>query len=107
MKTSKFAIIATIVSVAVMSISFSPNLQADRAVKANQQNSARNLAIDQAIQNTFLVKAMNEQLNEEFLASDQQTYIQPVLYLEVTYFITGMYEQWVVFFESEVFRASK
>ena len=98
MKTSKLVMIATVLTIGMMSFALTPNLLADNAPKTNQTSSAMYVTFDQAIQNSFLLAAMHEQLDPEFLSTNQPYYCEAVQFLGGPVYITGVYEQWDVFF---------
>ena len=95
MKTTKFVLIAAILSFALMSFTTNEpvSLSADPGTLANK------MALRTAMQNFDLVKAMHEQIDQSFLQVDQPgPYVARVKYKRVTYAIYGSLDEWKRFF---------
>lgn len=97
MKTSKLFVIASIVAIAIVGISISPDLQA-------KNKAVVHITLEQAIQNIDLVREMHVQLNTDFLQTNQLYYTQHVVHNNnVIVCITGSYDGWTSFFRTRAF----
>ena len=99
MKTTKFVLIAAILSFALMS--FTTN---DPGPFGSDLNSgAVEISLQAAMQNAGLVKAMHLQIDRSFLQDDQAgLYIAYVKYNRRTYGISGSHAEWTRFFSSAI-----
>ena len=91
MKTLKLVMIATFVSLVM--VSFASQDPDTRKKKIS-------LDFQQAIQNPMVLTAMYEQLDYSFLDGNSQTYTVEVLVRNYTVSITGTQSQWVSFFKN-------
>jgi len=95
MKTLRFAMIATLVALAMVSLA-----NAD-GIKAKPAKKVINLTFEQAIQAPALVLAMYQQLDENMLNNNQHSYTVDVVYKGYICRITGSYDQWKMFFRQK------
>ena len=56
------------------------------------------ITLEKAITNPQLVWTMYNQLDDDFLNKEFDTYTASVLYNGIQYFITGTHEEWILFF---------
>jgi len=103
MKTSKLVMIASIVAVAVLSISVSPNVNAKQALK-DQRFIAKShyMNFEQAVQNPGILREMYEQIENNFLPPMEPYFTAQVSYRGSKLYITGSYEQWYFFFKDKL-----
>jgi hypothetical protein len=93
MKTTKFFLIAVLVSITAMTFSKSFDDSPRFAVK---------ITLRCAMENPALVKVMHEQLNPDFLNNGDEAhfYTEEVRFRGILFQITGTYEQWKYFFST-------
>ena len=97
MKTSKLLVIASIIAIAIVGISISPELQA-------KGKTVVHLKLEDAVQNIELVRVMHLQLNSDFLLNNQLYYTQHVVYHNnVIVCITGTFHGWQSFFKTRAY----
>jgi len=102
MKTLKLGLIAKIVAVAVVIISLSPNVNAKQALKEDPlATKASYMNYDQAVENQSILRAMYEQIENNFLPPMDPFYTAQVTYRGAKLYITGSYEQWYFFFKDQ------
>ena len=89
MKNVKFVLVAAIVSLAMLSYAADIPDRPTRLVK---------ISLEQAQTNPGLVKAMYDQLNDDFLKLDQRVYYAVVKYAGKTWLIYGTKKAWTKFF---------
>ena len=89
MKKMKFALVAAIVSLAMLSYAADIPDRPGRIVK---------ISLEQAQTNPGLVKAMYDQLNDDFLELDKPVYYAIVKYCGKTFLIFGSKKAWTKFF---------
>ena len=89
MKKVKFALVAAIVSLAMLSYAADIPDRPGRIVK---------VSLEQAQTNPGLVKAMYDQLDTEFLKLDKPVYYAIVKYAGKTWLIYGSKKAWTKFF---------
>lgn len=100
MKTSKLAMIASILAIAVMSISVAPNANAKEkeVKKRNTAERVAHMSYDQATQNSGILIAMYEQLDDYILSHNWPYYTVRINYMGSKLYIQGTYQQWYEFF---------
>ena len=99
MKTLKFALIALMLSFATMS--FTTNDPGPFSTDPGQL--AVKISLRAAMENHGLVIAMHSQLDRSFLQNDKLgVYTATVRYNKVTYFVSGSYNEWQVFFSVSI-----
>lgn len=98
MKTSKLIVIASIIAIAIVGISISPELQ------ALNSKTVVHLKLEDAVKNIELVREMHVQLNTDFLQTNQLLYTQHVVYNNnVIVCISGTYHGWESFFRTRAY----
>ena len=96
MKTTKFVLIAAILTFALTSFTtYEPCPQSSDLYSVI---SAVEMSLEAATQDAGLVKAMHAQIDKKFLQDDHQVYIAYVKYNRITYGISGTYAEWIRFF---------
>ena len=93
MKNVKFALVAAIVSLAMLSYAADIPDRPGRVVV---------VTLEQAQTNPGLVKAMYDQLDSDFLKLDQKVYYATVKYAGKTWLIYGTKKAWTKFFMRNV-----
>jgi hypothetical protein len=88
--------IATVLAIAMVSMSVTNVLQADPPVSSK---NVITLTFDQALSDPGLVAAMNQQLSDEFLINDFPVYTVEVNYMAYVIRISGSYGEWKWFFQ--------
>jgi len=103
MKKSKLRMIATIVAITVLSISFAldANAKEEKKVRKVAVKEA-NLTYDQAMQNSHIVQAMYEQIIDDFTHLNWAYYTAQIKYHGSRLFIQGSYVQWYFFFKDQI-----
>ena len=92
MKTFKIAIIAAFLAFSLMSMAN------QEAFMTKKSKIIIEVTIQQALGDPGLVAAMYQQLNPDFLGSNQQSYTLSVDYLQYTFRISGTHAEWKLFF---------
>jgi hypothetical protein len=95
MKTKNLILIVALLSIATLTFSQSTP---DRV----NNHFTVIISLQSAMQNPYLVKAMHEQLNQDFLNGnqDESLYSATIKYKGNRYVIVGTYEEWKKFFEA-------
>jgi hypothetical protein len=101
MKTLKIAMIAAFVAFAMVSLANTDGF------KIKPDKKVVHMTINDAIKIPGLVVAMHQQLNDDFLKSNQRSYTKDVIYLGVIVRITGTYDQWKLFFRRPFYMPSE
>ena len=100
MKNSKLVMIASILVIAIMSVSSLAE------VKAVAPSNGIEITLRAAVDNPGLLEAMVEQLDPMFLKVKEPYYTQIVHYDGDDYYITGTYKQWLRFFKIKPLKVS-
>jgi hypothetical protein len=95
MKTKNLILIVALLSIATLTFSQSTPDRVDNHFTVT-------ITLKSALQNPYLVKAMHEQLNQDFLNGDQDSslFTATIKYRGIRYVIAGTYEEWKRFFEA-------
>jgi len=108
MKKSKIIMIASVLVIAMMSISIAPNATAKEDKKNKNKVRVAHMAYDQAIQNQGILMAMYEQIDDYILSHNWPYYTVQIVYMGSKLYIQGSYQQWESFFiEREEFMKSR
>ena len=102
MKTSKLVMIASILAIAVMSLSFSQSLNAGEDLKDRSARKVSHMTFEQAIQNAGILEAMYDQIEYNILPHNWPYYTARIQYRGTNIYIQGSYEQWYYFFEDQI-----
>jgi len=94
MKTLKIALVAMFVAFTMINMTYADGIKEKPKFKV-----VVNLNMDQAIQNSGLVRAMYQQVcMQDVLDAHQHVYIAEVVFQGKTYRIKGTFDQWMRFF---------
>jgi hypothetical protein len=93
MKTFRFATIAAIIALAMVSLSYADGFTENPITK-----KAMNISFEKAMHDPGLVAAMSRQVDlEDVMNSPTHIYIARVVYHSTEYFVHGTIEQWKSF----------
>ena len=102
MKTSKLLLIAGIIIMGLMSMTISHRVNAAAIEKPNPELKVAYLQFDQAVQNSGILRAMYEQLDNMHMTHNWPYYTEQISYMGTKVYITGNYEQWYFFFKDRL-----
>jgi hypothetical protein len=102
MKTSKLVVFASILAITVLSLSISQNVNAKEFPKNGSTDRVSHMAFDQAIQNSGILQAMYEQLDDSVLQDNWPYYTAHIIYMRSDIYIQGSHEQWYFFLKDRL-----
>lgn len=103
MKTSKLLTIVSVATIAVMSLSITSGVIAKQILKEQKViQKSSHMNFEQAVQNPGILKAMYEQIENNFMPPLEHFYIAQVSYRGSKLYIAGTFEQWYFFFKDQL-----
>jgi hypothetical protein len=102
MKTRKLIRIASVLAIVVMSMSVSQVLNATESQTERGSKKAAHMSYEKAVQNSGILQAMYEQLEDDIIPHHWPYYTARINYKGNDIFIQGTYEQWVLFFRAQL-----
>jgi hypothetical protein len=102
MKTRRLVTMASILAIAIMSVSISQVVNAAEDKKNRTARKVAYLTFDQAVQNAGILHEMYKQIEDDMLPTNRPDYTARILYKDIIIYIHGSYEQWCKFFRDQI-----
>jgi hypothetical protein len=94
MKTRRLVTIASILAIAIMSVSISQVVNAAEDPGQKFDRKVAHLTFDEAIQNDGILKAMYEQIQNHIIPQHWPYYTARIIYRGASIFVRGTIQQW-------------